>query len=63
VRCFYRVLPVVAAAALLASSALTAPSVGSKAPELTAKELSGKAFRLSQFRGSSPAVVNFFTTD
>ena len=50
------------AAMLLGSAALAAPTVGSKAPELTAKELNGKPFRLSQFRGKSPVIVNFFST-
>jgi hypothetical protein len=57
-----RVLPAVAAMAMLTSQLIAAPSVGSKAPELSAKELNGKPFRLSQFRGRSPVVVNFFST-
>jgi hypothetical protein len=51
-----------AAGLALASVVLAAPSVGSKAPELTAKELNGSTFRLSQFRGQSPVIVNFFST-
>ena len=58
----FRALPLLAAVVALASSVLAAPMVGSKAPELTAKELSGKPFRLSQFRGQSPVIVNFFST-
>jgi peroxiredoxin len=54
-------LPLTAVLAL-ASSVLAAPTVGSKAPDLTAKELTGKPFRLSQFRGQSPVIVNFFST-
>jgi hypothetical protein len=57
-----RVLPLLAATALLAVGALAEPTVGSKAPELRAKELNGKAFRLSQYRGKSPILLNFFTT-
>ena len=57
-----RALPVLAAALALASGVLAAPSVGSKAPDLTAKELNGKTFHLSQFRGQSPVIVNFFST-
>jgi peroxiredoxin len=57
-----RALPVLAAAVALASGAMAAPPVGSKAPDLTAKELNGQTFRLSQFRGQSPVVVNFFST-
>jgi hypothetical protein len=57
-----RVLPVLAAAALLATAASAAPSAGSKAPELTARELNGKSFRLSQFRGKAPVLLNFFQT-
>lgn len=56
-----RALPVVAAAVALATSALAAVSTGSKAPDLVAKELNGKPFRLSQFRGKSPVLVNFFS--
>ena len=56
-----RVLPVLAAV-MMSSSAVAAPTVGSKAPELSAKELSGKSFRLSQFRGKSPVILNFFST-
>jgi peroxiredoxin len=56
-----RVLPSLAAVVLLVSSALAAPSVGSKAPDFTAKELTGKTFRLSQFRGNSPIILNFFS--
>ena len=54
-------LPLAAAVALV-SSAVAAPSVGSNAPNFTAKELSGKTFRLSQFRGKAPIVLNFFST-
>jgi peroxiredoxin len=57
----FRVLMPLAAAALLASSALAAPSVGSKAPDFSAQELNGKTFRLSQFRGKSPVILNFFS--
>ena len=57
-----RALPALAALAMLTLPAVAAPKVGSKAPELTAKELSGKSFRLSQFRGKSPVIVNFFST-
>lgn len=56
-----RALPPLAAALLLASSALAAPSVGSKAPDFTARAMSGKTFRFSQFRGKSPVIVNFFS--
>jgi hypothetical protein len=56
-----RALPALVAVAALASSAQAGPSVGSKAPELIAKELNGKPFRLSQFRGKSPVLVNFFS--
>jgi hypothetical protein len=58
---FSRLLPALAAVAALAGSAFAAPTVGSKAPELTAKELTGKTFHLSQFRGKSPVLVNFFS--
>ena len=57
-----RALPALAAALLLSSATLAAPTVGSKAPELAARELNGKPFRLSQFRGKSPVIVNFFST-
>ena len=57
-----RALPALAAGLALASGVLAAPSVGSKAPELTAKDLNGKIFRLSQFRGQSPVILNFFST-
>lgn len=57
-----RVLPVLAATALLAVGALAEPKVGGKAPEVAARELNGKAFRLSQFRGKSPVLLNFFQT-
>jgi peroxiredoxin len=56
-----RALPSLAAVVLLASTALAAPSVGTKAPDLAAKELNGKTFRLSQFRGKSPIILNFFS--
>jgi peroxiredoxin len=35
---------------------------GAKAPDVTVKALNGKSVRLSQLRGSAPAVVNFFAT-
>jgi hypothetical protein len=54
-------LPSLAMVLALASSVLAAPSVGSKAPELTVKDLNGKPFRLSQFRGKSPVLLNFFS--
>ena len=57
-----RAIPVVAAALTLAAGVLAAPAVGTKAPDLMAKELTGKTFRLSQFRGQSPVIVNFFST-
>jgi peroxiredoxin len=57
-----RMLPPLAAALALASGVLAAPSVGGKAPELVAKELNGQTFRLSQFRGQSPMIINFFST-
>jgi hypothetical protein len=55
-------IPVVAAALTLAAGVLAAPATGTKAPELMAKELTGQTFRLSQFRGQSPVIVNFFST-
>jgi hypothetical protein len=62
VRQIPRLLAPMAVVAALVSSALAAPTVGSKAPDFTAKELNGKTFRLSQFRGSRPVIVNFFST-
>lgn len=56
------VLPVLAATILLSAGAIAAPSVGSMAPDFTARALTGKTFRLSQFRGKSPLIVNFFST-
>ena len=56
-----RALPPLAAAVVLASRLLAAPAAGSKAPDFTAKELNGKTFRLSQFRGQSPIILNFFS--
>jgi hypothetical protein len=57
-----RAVPMAAAVLTLAAGVLAAPAVGTKAPDLMAKELTGKAFRLSQFRGQSPIIVNFFST-
>ena len=57
-----RALIPLGAAAALASGVVAEPAVGTKAPDLSAKELSGKSFRLSQFRGPSPIIVNFFST-
>ena len=57
-----RALPPLTAALALASGVFAAPTVGSKAPDVTVKELTGKPFRLSQFRGQSPVIVNFFST-
>lgn len=57
-----RVLSVLAATALLPLAALAEPGVGSKAPDVSAKELSGKSIRLSQYRGKSPVLLNFFQT-
>ncbi len=54
-------LPPLAAVLALASSVVAAPSVGSKAPELTVKDLNGKPFHLSQFRGKAPVILNFFS--
>jgi peroxiredoxin len=61
VRPMLRALPSLAATVVLASTVLAAPSVGTKAPDFTAKELNGKTFRLSQFRGKSPIILNFFS--
>ena len=61
----HRVFPVLsalAAASLLGPGVLAAPTAGSKAPELTARTLDGKTIRLSQFRGKSPVLLNFFQT-
>jgi hypothetical protein len=54
-------LPPVAAILALASSVLAAPTAGSKAPELTVQDLNGKPFHLSQYRGKSPVLLNFFS--
>jgi hypothetical protein len=48
--------------ALVAPAATAALKAGDKAPDATVKDLAGKAVRISQLRGSSPTVVNFFAT-
>jgi hypothetical protein len=48
--------------ALLAPSAHAALKAGDKAPDVTVKDLTGKAVKLSRLRGNSPAIVNFFAT-
>ena len=48
--------------ALLAPSAQAALKPGEKAPDLTVKDLSGKAVKLSRLRGNSPTIINFFAT-
>jgi peroxiredoxin len=48
--------------ALLAPAAVAELKPGEKVPEVTLKDLNGKAVKLSQLRGSAPVLVNFFAT-
>jgi hypothetical protein len=48
--------------ALLTPAALAELKPGDKAPEFSLKDLKGKTIKLSQFRGKSPVLVNFFAT-
>jgi peroxiredoxin len=46
----------------MAPAAMAALKAGDKAPDVTVKDLTGKAVKISRLRGNSPVVVNFFAT-
>ena len=48
--------------ALLAPGATAALKPGEKVPDFTVKDLTGKRVKISQLRGNSPVIVNFFAT-
>jgi hypothetical protein len=48
--------------ALVAPAAVAGLKAGAKVPDCTVKDLAGKSVKLSQLRGNSPAIVNFFAT-
>jgi hypothetical protein len=52
----------VAATTLAASAATAQLKTGTKAPDVGLTNLQGKKVKLSQLRGNSPALVNFFAT-